>query len=70
MYKVTKMLISIVVPCFNEEEVLGETVERLFLTTAKIKANMDGALETSLIKRDSNQSKTIIAATGSLVGGG
>lgn len=64
------MLISIVVPCFNEEEVLGETVERLFLTTAKIKANMDGALETSLIKRDSNQSKTIIAATGSLVGGG
>lgn len=33
------MLISVVVPCFNEEEVLPETLERLFLVTDKIKSN-------------------------------
>lgn len=36
------MLISIVVPCFNEEEVLPETVERLFQVTDNIRINISG----------------------------
>ena len=49
------MLISIVVPCFNEEEVLPETIERLCRVTDKIKtANLvrlqNFTLETEILQ--------------------
>lgn len=52
------MLISIVVPCFNEEEVLPETVERLFLVTDKIKTNILGIFKNfSIYSQESTSSR-------------
>lgn len=50
------MLISIVVPCFNEEEVLPETIERLFLVTDKIKSNILGVVKNSSLNEVDSES--------------
>ena len=53
------MLISIVVPCFNEEEVLPETIERLCRVTDKIKtANLVRLQNFTLESEDSKSSRT------------
>ena len=44
-----KVLVSIVIPCFNEEAVLPETFQRLTLVRSKIKSSLSGIKTTSSI---------------------
>lgn len=53
------MLISIVIPCFNEEEVLPETLDRLLITTDQIKARFQEL--TDIPSRQWKKSKRVCA---------